>query len=106
MRIGELHSREGAICRLALMDATGKHPWGERDRALVKFDAYTDLTITAEQRLRRFEQELWDHGITFRDSLPIKMKENARNKGRSAEAILGELVTRILGWKDKEEKKP
>lgn len=104
-RIGESHSHHGAIARLALMDATGVHPWGERDREEVKYDGYRDLTIPAETRFEKFQEELWAHEICFNDCKPVKTKENARNRGRSAEAILGELVMRFMGWRDKPEKK-
>ena len=99
-RIGDKHSTDGAIARLAVLEATGKHPWGE-DAAedAARFGGH-NLKITAESRLEKLSEDLWKHQISFADSRPIKTKNNELNMGRSAESILGRLVMEALGWKD------
>lgn len=48
-RIGEYHSTEGAIARIALMDATGVHPWKTDRVSQARFEEHVEL----ERRLAR-----------------------------------------------------
>lgn len=105
MRVGEFHSKEGAIARLTLMEVTGTHPWDDaRSKGNYAKDGHLwigeDIRIGDTQRFDELRDQLHKHGIHVNaNGVLMKWENNNLNMGRSIELIVGRLLCKLFSWK-------